>query len=289
MIKARKTPYTEYKQNVPKKLTEWTLKNSEKALNKVLELKALTIPQMITEVQETIRKQFESDLTTPRKVFNKYTPALYKYRKSKFKIIKADYTDNITDVDQRTIELLTNADMIWVLEFANNTLLMEDITLLLTEAQSLGMTMQEAAKYMTDMFSGVNPELFFERYGMTWESRYGQENYWRLVARNNTHRVKAYANINDMEYAGVTQYRWRTRGAAACPICQPMDDTVYEVSDAKLAMERYFNASERGDVEGMKTADPFLTIEDVQEGKIETLSGVLPPLHHNCLCEIVIE
>jgi hypothetical protein len=281
MIKARKTPYTEYKQNVPKKLTEWTLKNSEKALNKVLELKALTIPQMITEVQETIRKQFESDLTTPRRVFNKYTPALYKYRKSKFKIIKADYTDNITDVDQRTIELLTNADMVWILDYANNTILMQDIVNVLTEAQAAGMTMQEAAIELQRFFSEYTPSQF--------ALRYGEENYWRLVARNNTHRIKAYANINDMEYAGVTQYRWRTRGAAACPICQPMDDTVYEVSDAKLAMERYFNASERGDVEGMKSADPFLTIEDVQEGKIETLSGVLPPLHHNCLCEIVIE
>jgi hypothetical protein len=175
--------------------------------------------------------------------------------------------------------MLTDAEMLWILDYANNVQIARDITRIMTDSKAAGLDMTETARALKAELSSYTPSEFAKRFG--------EEKYWKLVNHNATFRTKSYATINQLDFAGVKEYQWITRGAEACPICVPYDNKIFNVSDAKGRMTAYFDAAKEGSVINMQKADPFLDLDEALLNP-DGIMGMMPPIHHWCYCEIVI-
>ena len=279
-VKNKKTPYRKYLDEMQKVLTRYSLENSNTALDRTYEfmlthqLNDTSIAQIPYIVSDIFLKD-KQGLKAIKDKLQELTGPLYFYEKPVMKLSD----DEIMAIDQETIKMLTEAEMLWILDYANNVQIARDITRIMTDSKAAGLDMTETAKALNAELSSYTPSEFAKRFG--------EEKYWKLVNHNATFRTKSYATINQLDYAGVKQYQWITRGAEACPICVPYDQKIFTVSDAKGRMNAYFDAAKEGSVINMQKADPFLDLDEALLNP-DGIMGMMPPIHHWCYCEIVI-
>lgn len=279
ILKAR-TPYRKYLDEMQKVLTDYSLKNSNIVIDKTYHyIKGRDLSDTtINNLNALITKEFLLDKQGLKAIKDKLielTAPLYYYEKPVLKLSD----DEIMAIDQETIKMLTEAEMLWILDYANNVQIARDITRIMTDSKAAGLDMTETARALKAELNSYTPSEFAKRFG--------EEKYWKLVNHNATFRTKSYATINQLDFAGVKQYQWITRGAEACPICVPYNDKIFNVSDAKGRMTAYFKAAEEGSVINMQKADPFLDLNEALLNP-DGIMGMMPPIHHWCYCEIVI-
>ena len=230
---------------------------------------------IITEVySNNIENTFKSTLEIENK-------KLYNYRRTAMKKAETDFDkDDILGIDQRTIDSLTNSDLVWIYNHANNTLLSYYVSQEMAWAKAQGMTMSETAEHLMSVTNFKLPARFNDNFGdeRRWLNK--RYKYYKMVVQISSYRAKSYANINNRRYLGVKGYKIFPR-PGACEICIEASTHVYCNEDAIKRMEDYEKYSKDGDVEKMKEADPFWTLEDVKNGGV----GVIIPLHPYCACE----
>ena len=246
----------------------------EKYINKLKDTTKLA-EKHIKAVEKIIADIYSKDIDKIfRDPLSEVNRELYYYRLDNIK--KGDYVGlkkaeipydetTILGINEQTINTLTTADLVWVSEHAKNTILSRVLAREMAYAQKQGMTIRETAAYLQETVKFDLPKAFIERFG--------EERYYRMVTRVATQRVRSYAYVNDLDFAGYTEYRIIPR-PDACPICIAASETTYKVSDARERITEYDKYAQDGNVDKMKEADPFWNLDNVVDGK-----GVIVPIH----------
>ena len=233
-----------------------------------------TVKRIETISSDIYRKELKHIKADLKEIISTYYKRLrqfkYKYRTRKGTIIV-----DLDAVDERMIKVLTDADLLWIMDHSSNTWAMRFITGEIYTGIERGLTGSEIAGVLKSKMADLtdkDPKL--------WNKRFIEDSYWRLVTSNTVSRTSSFANIHSMELAGVKQYKWVTRDDP-CPICVPLDGKVFEVKDARGRIDEFIKATQDGDIEAMQTAMPFIDVGGEYE-------GLEPPAHHNCNCELEI-
>jgi len=234
-----------------------------------------TVKKVESIIFETYKKQIKG---LPSKIKKLY-PDFYRSQKRAYRVRKETISTDLNQIDMRSIRLLSQADIVWLSNHANNTLISRRIAGIIQQNIEAGLTGYE--------IQGVIKAQFSEQYTVTeFEKTFGEDRYWALVVNTNITRTSAIANINSMSYAGITTYRWVTRETErTCVICESLHDKVYEVKDAEEHIEDFYSAVEKGDVDAMKEAIPFAQ----KPADFAGMFGIMPPAHPECECDIVVE
>ena len=290
LISKGQSPIQLYKKDMNERYINYSVDRSASAYKKVIKYldsdKKLT-DKVIENAMQIIKDEFLDIPLSIKIALEKNTKAVWKYKRHPLKPIKKGISKAdpvpfdetvIINIDPDTIVKLTNADIIWIMNHAAGSEIADQIATLMEQLKLQSLTMYETARELQKVFSEFTPVKFKELFG--------EERYWKIVTQSATSRISSYALIDDFELAGYDYYQWVTRGDdKVCPICEPLDGTIYKVSDARQRINDYYAASEIEDTEeavkAMKEADPWLKKgEDVPD-------GIMPQVHAGCYCEIV--
>lgn len=276
LIRKGNSPLQLYKKDMIKQYVEHSLQATNKSLEaiyKILDNEKYMNDSVLSKIDLILYDNFNvlsKELTD--KLATK-TKALYYYKKPTIKGIQK----GVVNVDKDTIKGLTQADIIWIKNHANNTQVARDIARLTQKLKLKELSQIEVAEILKETFDIPKNEYI---------KRYGELSYWQLVTGNQTARISNYSFIRTINGVGIEEYEWITQGSDACPICTPFHGKIFKVKDANNNIDDYMKASAKGSVDGMKKADKFLTVEDI-ENNPEGVTGQLPQLHNKCLCVIV--
>jgi hypothetical protein len=269
-------------------LKEYGHKSQEKALKAVYKyldnLNTKITEKTVTRINNLIAEIYSNEYVKIKPQVKKLVKPYYQSQKYRYKIRKgnelqkAEYVSyNLSQVDWYAVNMLSKADMLWVLNHAGNTETARLIAGALYQNIEAGLTGYELAGVLKSKFAEYTQEEYAKIFG--------EDRYWQMVVNNNVQRTSGIANINSMAEAGATEYQWVTRETErTCEICAALHEKTFSIKHAQEHIDKFYEATERNNIEDMKDAMPFLNSEE------EALKafGVVPPAHHNCECDIVI-
>lgn len=240
----------------------------------------------VKQVEKIIQSRYIKELKKTKKyikpLMSTYYPSQkknYRIHETKCEIVKETIGYDLTGIDYQAINLLSQADILWIGNHSGNTKISRTISKFIQDNIEVGLTGQEISGLLKKEFADYAPKEFIKQFG--------ESAYWSQVVNNNVTRTSAISKINSMSQANITQYQWLTRETErTCEYCNGQHLKIYNVLDATDMVNNFYDKVKDNDIEGMKNAMPFLTTMTVEQSKNVPVS--LVPAHPECECVIVI-
>lgn len=197
-----------------------------------------------------------------------------------FDISKAEATisTNLNQADLRAIQYLTEADIVYLKNHATDNYTVKEITNEMVIARKAGILANELATTLQTTYSEITPTDYADKFG--------EKPYWEGVVRYYDTMTKTATTLNDFNTAGYDTYRWYARMTErTCPICEELHNKVFDLQPALTWLDKYYDAADRGDIDGLQKANPWVKNKTEAEAIIQT-DGFFPPAHFRCECFI---
>lgn len=267
----RRAYYKLLKMDYGEKTFELAKKDVFKYLNN---FKTKITPATEKRVQSIIKRRYVREFIKRKAKLKKLMKPYYRSQKKPYKA-KKDVSYDLNATDQYSIRILSEADVLWITTHAAKTAISREIQGVILQNMEAGLTGKEITGLLKAKFAEYAPTEYVRRFS--------EQHYWGMVTQNTVQRTSGFANINSMQEAGATTYIWETRETErTCAICAAMHGKEKRIEHAVKNMDKFAQAVERGDTERMVNAIPSQTEPDPEA------FGVIPPLHPNCECDIVI-
>lgn len=186
---------------------------------------------------------------------------------------------NLDLPDKRAVKALAKGNTAWIKGHSLKSKLAKEITDELITVREMGLTRKQARVLFERKFGQYAPADIAKYFG--------EDQYWDGFIRAHATRTRTFADITTYGKAGYTNYSIFSRlSERTCPICRRMHGVVYKVADAAKQMEGYYTAADKGDINGMKKAFPWLT--DTPDYSKAPQKGLLPSFHFRCECRIKV-
>ena len=257
-------------------------KPTEKKITKVLEAMA-TVYNTKEQMDKIALFNYNKSKDLYRYYKFRFIPQLQPKMLKSFRRYKEDETQtltyNLNAQDQETINKLIDSDITWTLAYPLKNAVSRSVQLIIRQGMEKGLGMNDIAFELQSKLNLYTPAQF--------KTKFAEEAYWKGVTSNQIIRTKSFQELNQMEEAGVTAFKINTRGEEACPICIPFEGKVYYVNDAKTKMDKYLDYAENGNIDGMKGASDWHSLEESKDPKSMLAGkGQMPPFHLHCYCEL---